>query len=50
MSTKASSQPLTQRFAPLITSLAAIVAALVLGAIFLLLRGKDPVAAYAMLF
>lgn len=50
MSTKASSQPLTQRFAPLITSLAAIVAALVLGALFLAMRGKDPVAAYVMLF
>ncbi|MFT4038298.1 MAG: ABC transporter permease [Thermomicrobiales bacterium] len=44
------SRALTQRFAPLLTSLAAIVAALVLGGIFLLLRGKDPVAAYAMLF
>ena len=38
------------RFAPLLTSLAAIVAAMILGGLFLLLRGKDPLAAYAMLF
>ena len=37
------------RFAPLLTSLAAIAAALVLGGVFLALRGKDPLAAYAML-
>ena len=37
------------RLAPLLTSLAAIAAALVLGGIFLALRGKDPLAAYAML-
>jgi simple sugar transport system permease protein len=40
---------LPSRLAPLFTSLAAIVAAMVLGGIFLLLRGKDPIAAYAML-
>jgi ABC-type uncharacterized transport system permease subunit len=40
---------LSARLAPLLTSLAAIVAALLLGGIFLLLRGKDPLAAYAML-
>ncbi|MFN8593036.1 MAG: ABC transporter permease [Thermomicrobiales bacterium] len=44
------SLPLSSRFAPLLTSLAAIVAALVLGGLFLLIRGKDPLAAYAMLF
>jgi ABC-type uncharacterized transport system permease subunit len=38
------------RFTPLLTSLAAILAAMLLGGIFLLLRGKDPLAAYAMLF
>jgi ABC-type uncharacterized transport system permease subunit len=38
------------RFAPLLTSLAAILAAMLFGGIFLLLRGKDPLAAYAMLF
>lgn len=38
------------RLAPLLTSLAAIVAAMVLGGIFLALRGKDALAAYAMLF
>ena len=38
------------RFAPLLTSLAAIVAAMILGGIFLALRGKDPLAAYGMLF
>jgi simple sugar transport system permease protein len=38
------------RLAPLITSLAAIVAAMALGGLFLALRGKDPVAAYTMLF
>jgi simple sugar transport system permease protein len=38
------------RFAPLLTSLAAIVAAMVLGGVFLALRGKDPLAAYGMLF
>lgn len=37
------------RFAPLLTSLAAILAAMLLGGIFLVLRGKDPVAAYALL-
>jgi ABC-type uncharacterized transport system permease subunit len=37
------------RFAPLLTSLAAIAAALILGGIFLAMRGKDPLAAYAML-
>ena len=37
------------RFAPLLTSLAAIAAALILGGIFLGLRGKDPLAAYGML-
>jgi simple sugar transport system permease protein len=41
---------LSSRFTPLLTSLAAIVAAMLLGGIFLLLRGKDPLAAYAMLF
>src|SRR5919112_4354065 len=50
MNTKANAQSLSQRFAPLLTSLVAIVAALVLGGVFLLLRGKDPFAAYAMLF
>ena len=35
------------RFAPLLTSLAAIAAALILGGVFLALRGKDPLAAYA---
>lgn len=38
------------RLAPLVTSLAAIIAALVLGGIFLALRGKDPIAAFATLF
>lgn len=38
------------RLTPLLTSLAAIVAAMVLGGLFLALRGKDPLAAYAMLF
>ena len=37
------------RLAPLLTSLAAIAAALILGGIFLAMRGKDPLAAYAML-
>ena len=37
------------RFAPLLTSLAAIAAALLLGGVFLATRGKDPVAAYGML-
>jgi simple sugar transport system permease protein len=37
------------RFAPLLTSLAAIAAALTLGGLFLLVRGKDPLAAYGML-
>lgn len=41
---------LSQRLAPLATSLAAIVAAMVLGGIFLLMRGKDPIAAYGILF
>jgi ABC-type uncharacterized transport system permease subunit len=41
---------LPTRLAPLLTSLAAIVAAMVLGGIFLLMRGKDPLAAYVMLF
>lgn len=40
---------LSTRLAPLVTSLAAIAAAMILGGIFLLMRGKDPVAAYAML-
>ncbi|MBA3450273.1 MAG: ABC transporter permease [Chloroflexia bacterium] len=38
------------RFTPLLTSLAAIAAALILGGGFLALRGKDPLAAYGMLF
>jgi simple sugar transport system permease protein len=38
------------RFAPLLTSLAAIVVAMLLGGVFLALRGKDPLAAYGMLF
>jgi general nucleoside transport system permease protein len=38
------------RFAPLLTSLVAIAAALILGGLFLALRGKDPIAAYGMLF
>lgn len=38
------------RLTPLLTSLAAIVAALLLGGIFLALRGKDPIAAFVMLF
>ena len=38
------------RFAPLLTSLAAIAAAMILGGVFLAMRGKDPVAAYGMLF
>jgi simple sugar transport system permease protein len=37
------------RLAPLLTSLAAIAAALLLGGLFLALRGKDPIAAYGML-
>ena len=37
------------RFAPLLTSLAAIGAALILGGVFLAMRGKDPIAAYGML-
>ena len=37
-------------FAPLLTSLAAIVAALILGGMFLAMRGKDALAAYGMLF
>ena len=37
------------RFAPLLTSLAAIAAALILGGLFLAMRGKDPIAAYGML-
>ncbi len=37
------------RFAPLLTSLAAIAAAMLLGGVFLALRGKDPLAAYGML-
>jgi simple sugar transport system permease protein len=37
------------RFTPLLTSLAAIAAALILGGVFLVVRGKDPLAAYAML-
>lgn len=41
---------LSHRLAPLATSLAAIVAAMFLGGIFLLLRGKDPLAAYGILF
>lgn len=40
---------LPARLMPLLTSLAAIVAALLLGGLFLALRGKDPLAAYAML-
>jgi general nucleoside transport system permease protein len=44
------SLPLPARLAPVMTSLAAIVAALILGGLFLLLRGKDPLAAYGMLF
>ena len=35
---------------PLVSSLFAIVAAFVAGGVFLLLRGKDPLAAYALLF
>ncbi len=38
------------RIVPLLTSLAAIIAAMLLGGIFLALRGKDPIAAYVMLF
>ncbi|MBA2595477.1 MAG: ABC transporter permease [Chloroflexia bacterium] len=38
------------RFAPVLTSLAAIVAAMILGGVFLAMRGKDPLAAYGMLF
>jgi general nucleoside transport system permease protein len=41
---------LPSRLAPLLTSLAAIVAAMGMGGIFLALRGKDPFAAFAMLF
>lgn len=41
---------LAARITPVMTSLAAIAAAMILGGIFLLLRGKDPLAAYAMLF
>ncbi|MCC7023350.1 MAG: ABC transporter permease [Thermomicrobiales bacterium] len=41
---------LAAHFAPLLTSLAAVVAAMLLGGIFLAIRGKDPVAAFAMLF
>jgi ABC-type uncharacterized transport system permease subunit len=41
---------LPSRLAPLVTSLAAIVAAMVLGGVFLAMRGKDPLAAYGMLF
>src|ERR687889_2454620 len=41
---------LPTRFAPLLTSVAAIAAAMILGGVFLAMRGKDPVAAYAMLF
>lgn len=41
---------LSTRLTPLLTSIVAIIAAMVLGGIFLLLRGKDPLAAYAMLF
>lgn len=37
------------RFAPLLTSLAAIAAAMLLGGVFLVVRGKDPLAAYGML-
>ncbi|MBW3631849.1 MAG: ABC transporter permease [Chloroflexi bacterium] len=37
------------RFAPLLTSVAAIAAAMVLGGLFLAIRGKDPIAAYGML-
>jgi len=41
---------ISPRVVPLLTSLAAIIAAMLLGGIFLALRGKDPLAAYAMLF
>ena len=37
------------RFAPLLTSIAAIAAAMILGGLFLAIRGKDPFAAYGML-
>ena len=37
------------RFAPLLTSVAAVAAALILGGLFLAIRGKDPFAAYGML-
>ena len=40
---------LPSRFAPLLTSLAAMAAALILGGVFLAMRGKDPIAAYGML-
>ena len=40
---------LASRLTPLITSLVAIAAALLLGGIFLAIRGKDPLAAYGML-
>jgi simple sugar transport system permease protein len=43
-------QPLAlSRLTPLLTSLAAIAAALILGGLFLAIRGKDPIAAYGML-
>src|SRR4051794_32808751 len=41
---------LAARLTPLVTSLAAIVSALILGGIFLALRGKDPIAAFTLLF
>ena len=40
---------LPSRFMPLLTSLAAIAAALIMGGLFLAVRGKDPFAAYEML-
>jgi simple sugar transport system permease protein len=40
---------LASRFTPLLTSLAAIAAALIVGGLFLAVRGKDPFAAYEML-
>jgi energy-coupling factor transporter ATP-binding protein EcfA2 len=40
---------LPSRVAPLLTSLAAIAAALIVGGLFLAMRGKDPFAAYEML-
>ena len=42
--------PAFHRFLPLISSLLAIVAAFIVGGIFLWSRGKDPIAAYQLLF